>query len=73
LSSPFTNIADIAGTFTAVELDVGVDFIETGDGGTITITGSGYGEGGYGEGGYGGDVTIIINFPTTIWVDVETP
>lgn len=72
--SDFTNIVDVGGVFTSTELDEGVDFFDSGEAGTIIIVGSAYGEGIYGEGIYGGSKqSIIITFPVTEWIDIDTP
>lgn len=73
MPSDFSDVTDIAGTFTGDTEGTTIDFVETGDQGQITIEGSGYGEGGYGEGGYGGTDSVIVNSPTTVWTDIETP
>lgn len=71
--SDFTNIADIGGTFSATELDAGVDFVNTGDLGVITIVGVGFGEGGFGQGPFGGGTSLMISGGVTIWININTP
>jgi hypothetical protein len=71
--SDFTNIIRVAVPFTATELDAGVDFVPSGDLGTITITGSGFGEGRFGETPFGGTQTVIVSAGKTNWTNIETP
>lgn len=71
--SDFTDILDIRINFDETELDLGVDFIETSDFGTITVLGSGFGEGGFGEGPFGGTASYSIPAPNTEWIDVDEP
>lgn len=72
--SDFSNIIDVSGVFTDFELDEGVDFVAIGEGGVIIVEGSGYGDDGYGDGPYGGSTTtIIIDNPTTVWTNINTP
>lgn len=71
--SDFTNETEIAGIFSKYELDDGVDFQATGDFGLLTIEDYGWGEGGWGDIPWGGGQTVIIDTPTTIWTNIETP
>ena len=75
MPSDFTSILESGIEFSPVELDEGVDFIDTGDAGQIIISGQvGFGEGGFGEGGFGGDITtLILNVAQTSWTSaIET-
>lgn len=69
----FANVIEQGIPFTTVELDEGVDFVQTGDAGLLTIEGSAYGEGEYGAGPYGGSETFVLSYGTTAWTNVSTP
>ena len=71
--SDFSNVLDSGGLFVQYEEDTGVDFFAIGDAGVIIIGGSGWGEAPWGEEPWGGEGQIIIDSPTTIWTNINSP
>lgn len=72
--SDFTNVIEGAISFQTYELDEGVDFINIGDFGVITIPASGWGENGWGDDPWGGEEQIItVDGTETIWTNMDTP